>query len=58
MSAETWDDEDIAGFCLSQKGTDENSESQIFQEYCTTADDGMCEAEAAETDWIPEVSAD
>ncbi|XP_034258559.1 raftlin [Pantherophis guttatus] len=63
MSAETWDarqsgDEDIAGFCLSQKGTHENSESQMFQEYCTTADDGMCEAEAAETGWIPEVSAD
>ncbi|XP_013927352.1 PREDICTED: raftlin isoform X1 [Thamnophis sirtalis] len=63
MSAETGnarqsDDEDITGFCLSQKGAHENCESQMFQEHYTTADDGMFEAEAAETDWIPDVSAD
>ncbi|XP_070582529.1 raftlin [Erythrolamprus reginae] len=63
MSAETWDarqsgDEDITGFCLSQKDAYENCESQMFQEHCTTANDRMCEAKAAETDWIPEVSAD
>ncbi|KAG8139153.1 hypothetical protein E2320_001927 [Naja naja] len=34
------------------------TESQMFQEHCTTADDGMCEAEAAGIDWIPEVLAD
>lgn len=63
MSAETWNarqsgDQDMGGFCLSQKGTHKNCESQMFQEHCTTADDGICEAEAAETGWIPEVSVD
>ncbi|KAM3820806.1 raftlin [Vipera latastei] len=63
MSAETWNarqsgDQDMGGFCLSQKGTHNNCESQMFQEHCTTADDGICEAEAAETGWIPEVSVD
>ncbi|XP_063159932.1 raftlin [Candoia aspera] len=60
VSAEKWNtshsgDQDLVGFCLSQKGTDENSESQMFQEQCTEADnDGKCEAEATETGWTHE----
>ncbi|KAM6450164.1 raftlin isoform 1-T2 [Liasis olivaceus] len=60
VSAEKWNashssDQDIGGFCLSQKDTHENCESQMFQEHCIEADnDGQCEAEATETDWTPE----